>query len=152
MAWNNYNNNNNYNGNRGNYGGQNKGYNNNQRQQRDDVKKSGSTYTTIRKGKREGMIAVTAWRKTKFGLMTAKAFPVSEEVYTSQNGNEYLRYAVEVSNASMGTNTTYWCLMSLKTKKIVINELSLVISPNGSGYTSSGKKVSGFFGANYKRR
>ena len=35
--------------------------------------------------------------------------------------------------------------------KLVIKELGLVISPNGSGRTASGKNVTGFFGKNYRQ-
>lgn len=161
FAYNKFNNMNYQNNNRNNYGnnyGNNRSYNNNGynnyrsngNQQRQDVKKSGATYTKMRKGKFEGFMAVSAWRKTKAGLMTAKGFPVSDVEHMSEKGNGFLRYAVDVT--MNGMTQTYWCLMSTKTQKININELSLVISPNGSGVTSSGKRVTGFFGANYKRR
>lgn len=127
--------------------------NNNRSQQKDDAKRSGATYTKMRKGKFEGELAVNAWRKTRAGLMKASAFPVDGVVHTGKDkGHEFMRYVVNISNSSTGTNETFWCLMRLDTKMIVIKELSLVISPNGSGYTSSGKKVSGYFGANYRRR
>ena len=147
MAWtNNQNRNNNWNGNR------NQNWNGNQRQQQGDTKKSGATYTKMKGGKYAGMYAVNAWRKTKAGLMVAKGFPVSDVEHKSDKGNFFLRYAVEVSMPSAGTSQTYWCLMNTKTQKLVIKELSLVISPNGQGYTATGKRVSGFFGANFKRR
>lgn len=118
-----------------------------------ETKKSGATYTKMRKGKMEGLICVNAWRKTKNGLMTASAFPVDGHVHVGKDkGHEFMRYVVNIANSSLGTNETFWCLMRLDTKMIVIKELSLVISPNGNGVTSSGKRVSGFFGANFKRR
>lgn len=114
------------------------------------VKKSGATYTKIREGKNEGLYAVNAWRKTKMGLMTAKAFPANREVvHTSQEGNEFITYAVEISNTTMGTSQTYWSLMNTKTRKLFIKELGLVISPNGSGVTSGGQRVTGYFGKAY---
>lgn len=137
--------------NRNNYGNQ--GYNQNrsyQAQPKQQVKKSGASFTKMRKGKYEGFYAVNAWRKTSQGLMTAKGFPVSDVEHKSDKGNFFLRYAVEV--VMNGQTQTYWCLMNTKTQKLVIKELSLVISPNGSGVTSSGKRVTGFFGANFKRR
>lgn len=114
------------------------------------IKKSGAHYTQIREGKNEGLYAVNAWRKTKMGLMTAKAFPANREVvYTSKEGNEFITYAVEISNTTLGTSQTYWALMNKKTRKLFIKELGLVISPNGSGITSGGRRVAGYFGKAY---
>jgi len=154
---NNYNNNNNGNNrsydNSNNRNNNNNGNrNNNSRGNGQDTKKSGSTYTTMRKGKNEGLIAVNAWRKTQHGLMSASCFPVDGVVHVGQqNGHEFMRYVVDITNSSAGTKNTYWCLMRLDTKTIVIQELSLVISPNGSGVTGSGKRVTGYFGRNYKK-
>lgn len=111
------------------------------------TKKSGAEYTRIKKGKNEGQMAVNAWRKTRFGIQTASAMPVGGgQVHESQKGNEFIRYAVEVANKTLGTSQTYWCLMNTKTQMIVIKELGLVISPNGRGVTGSGKRVTGYFG------
>lgn len=112
-----------------------------------NVKKSGATYTKIKKGKNEGLYAVNAWRKTRNGLMIAKAFPAGgDEVIESQRGNEFVRYAVEISVPNVGTSQTYWALMNKKTRLIPIKELGLVISPNGNGITGSGVRVTGYFG------
>lgn len=150
--WNNNNNRNNNwnNNNNSNYGGNNRNQNNNNGGA--PVKRSGAVYTKMKNGKFAGYICVNAWRKTSGGLMTAKAFPVDEKVHTSEKGNDFLRYAVEIAVPSAGTSQTYWCLMNTKTQKISIDELSLVISPNGSGFTSGGKRVTGFFGSNFQRR
>ena len=135
--WNNNRNNNNW--------GNHNGYQ--QNNQKPQSKKSGVSYTKIKKGKMEGMIAVNAWRKTKNGLMVASAFPVDGvEHIGTENNNTFIRYAVEVSNSTLGTSQTYWCVMQKESKKIVIKELGLVISPNGSGVTASGKRVTGYFG------
>lgn len=116
---------------------------------RNSVKKSGATYSRIKTGKHEGLMAVNAWRKTRNGLVTASAFPVDGVEHTSKDGNISLRYVVEVVHRDMGTTQTYWCLMSKDSKKIFIKELGLVISPNGNGISSSGKRVTGFFGKAY---
>lgn len=124
-------------------------------------KKSGATYSKIKTGKFEGEIIVNAWRKTKFGLMTAVVTPYSGqgkkglEVVTSTNERtgeikEYQKMICTIQNKSMGTSQTYHVLMNIKTQVIVINELSLCITPNGEGKTASGKKVRGYFGRNYK--
>lgn len=142
MAYNNnnrgYNNNNN--------GG---GYNNNNNAPQ--YKRSGAKYTSIRNGKLAGtgLDAVNAWKLTRNGLLTASAFPVDGVEHQGQR-NDFLRYVVTVANASAGTTQTYWCLMTKSTRKIVIKELGLVISPNGSGKTKGGKVVTGFFGKNHK--
>lgn len=116
-------------------------------------KRSGATYTKMRKGKHEGLICVNAWRKTRYGLQTASCMPVDGvEHIGKEKGHSFMRYVVNLSNTSMGTNETYWCVMRLDTKTIVIKELGLCITPNGNGVTSSGKRVSGYFGSNFKRR
>lgn len=123
----------------------NKGNRNNDNNQ--NVKKSGATYSKITKGKNEGYYAVNAWRKTRNGLMIAKAFPVtSDEVIESKKGNEFIKYAVEISVPNIGTSQTYWALMNTKTRLIPIKELGLIISPNGKGVTGSGVRVNGYFG------
>lgn len=114
--------------------------------QEEHIKKSGATYTKIKTGKNEGLFSVNAWRKTKNGLMVASAFPAGGEEYTSQAGNVSRKYAIEVVNRDMGTTQTYWALMDLKSRKIFIKELGLVISPNGRGFTAGGKRVEGYFG------
>ena len=117
------------------------------------IKRSGATYTKMRKGKHEGLDCVNAWKAGKNGMLTASAFPVDGVIHVGKDkGHEFMRYVVTVTNASMGTNSTYWCLMRLDTKKINISELGLVITPNGSGFTKSGKRVTGFFGKNFKSR
>lgn len=159
MAWNNQNNNNN----RGNY---NQGYQNNQypqqNQQQPVYKRSGAVYSRIRNGNFEGNIIVNAWRATRMGLMKATVTPYSGqngkglEIVNSagKSGNqdkEYQKMICVIQNTSLGTNQTYHVLMNIKTQVIVIQELGLCITPNGSGTTKSGKRVTGYFGRNYKK-
>ena len=142
-----------YNGNNGGYnrGYNNGGYNRNNSGNQQQFKKSGATYTRMKNGKFEGLICVNAWRKTKQGLMRASAFPVDGVIHVGkEKGNEFMRYVVNVVNSSTGQTSTFWCLMRLDTKIINIKELSLCISTNGSGTTASGKRVSGYFGRNFK--
>lgn len=152
--WNN-NRNNNYNNN-SNY--QNGNNNNNST----PAKKSGATYSKINKGNFEGEIIINAWRKTKFGLMTCTVSPYNgkgnkgKELVTSTNRNtgeikEYIKMIAVVKNTSLGTSQLYPVLMNLKTKVIVLQELSLCITPNGRGQTASGKMVTGYFGRNFKK-
>lgn len=130
-------------------------------QQQQTFKKSGAVYSKIRKGKFEGDTIVNAWRATKMGLMKATVTPYSGangkglEIVNSQgkSGNqdkEYQKMICSIQNTSMGTSTTYHVLMNLKTQVIVIQELGLCITPNGSGVTRKGKRVTGYFGKNYK--
>jgi len=120
-------------------------------------KKSGAKYTVITKGKFAGhnLSAVNAWRKTKVGMMEAKCFPIADKegVYehTSQAGRKSVRYVIEISNSTTGTHNRFFSIMSLDTRKIYIDELGLVISPNGSGVTGTGKSVTGFFGKKRKK-
>lgn len=135
MSWRNNNRNNNRGNNNNNNG-------NNQQQ----YKKSGAVYTRMKKGKHEGLMAVNAWRKTRFGIMSASAFPVDGKIHESQRGRQSMRYVVDIVVKETGTKNTYWCMMAMDTQTISIPELGLCISPNGSGTTASGKRVRGYFG------
>jgi hypothetical protein len=131
------------------------------------VKKSGSVYSTItnRKGgnsKFEGNTIVNAWRMTKFGMMTATVAPYAGEnkkglEIVNSNGKsgntpkEYQKMLCTIKNVAMGTQQIYPVLMNLKTKVIVIQELGLCITPNGAGTTKNGKRVTGYFGTNFKK-
>lgn len=128
-------------------------------------KRSGATYSTITNknggsSQFEGNIIVNAWRVTKFGLMTATVAPYAGEKKkgleivnsNGKSGNtpkEYQKMICTITNTAMGTQQIYPVLMNLKTKVIVIQELSLCITPNGNGTTKSGKRVSGYFGRNF---
>lgn len=132
----------NYGNSQQNYGSRQGGY----QQNGNAPKTSGVVYTKIRKGSKEGLYAVNAWRKTKNGLMTATAMPKDGKEHESQDGTVYYTYSVEIVHRGVGTTQLYWALFNKSTRKIFIKELGLVISPNGNGYTRSGKRVSGYFG------
>lgn len=135
-------------------------YNNPQPQQSPIYKRSGAVYSRIRKGNFEGDIIVNAWRSTKNGLMEAVVAPYlgqngkGNEIVNSngKSGNtpkEYQKMLCTISNKSIGTTQTYHVLMNVKTQVISIQELGLCITPNGSGITKRGKRVTGYFGKNY---
>ncbi|KFF15084.1 hypothetical protein [Flavobacterium hydatis] len=135
--------------------------NNHSNGQKPIYKRSGAVYSRIRNGNFEGDTIVNAWRSTKLGLMKATVAPYSgqggkgREIVNSsgKSGNqdkEYQKMICTIQNTSLGTNQTYHVLMNLKTQVIVIQELGLCITPNGSGTTKSGKRVTGYFGKNYK--
>jgi hypothetical protein len=133
---------------------QNSRYNNNgntgNNEQR--YKRSGSIYSKITKGEREGGTIINAWRATKNGIQTAKAYPHEMDVvHTSKKGEEFTQYFVEVACADLGTSQTYLCLMHNKSQIIGIKELGLIISPNGSGVTRKGTRVKGYFGKTSKK-
>lgn len=155
-----YNNNNGYNNNRGYNDG---GYNNNQ--PKPIYKSSGATYSKItyaKSGRPEseqhfyGHFIVNAWRKVRGGLMLAKVTP-----YAGQNGKgleevhsekaDYQKMLCTITNTQTGQSQIYHVLMNIKTHVIVIDALSLCITPNGSGTTRSGKHVKGYFGRNFKK-
>lgn len=141
----------------------NRGYNNQQpqQQQQQTFKKSGATYSRIKNGNFEGDIIVNAWRATKSGLMKATVAPYAgqdgkgREIVNSggKSGNqdkEYQKMICTITNSNAGTTQTYHVLMNIKTQVISIKELGLCITPNGSGVTRKGKRVTGYFGKNYK--
>ncbi|BFM44936.1 hypothetical protein CFS9_35770 [Flavobacterium sp. CFS9] len=143
---------------------QNQRQNNNSQsqQQQQTYKKSGAVYSRIRNGNFEGNTIVNAWRKTRLGLMKATVAPYAGqgnkglEIVNSQgkSGNqekEYQKMICTITNDTVGSNQTYHVLMNVKTQVIVIKELGLCITPNGSGVTKSGKRVTGYFGRNYRK-
>ncbi len=132
-------------------------------QQRPQYKKSGAIYSVIREGAFRGFPIVNAWRSTKMGLVTAKVTPyagkdgkgikIVESVNeASGHVKEYQKMLCTITNASLGTQQTYHVLMNIQTGTIVIQELGLCITKNGSGVTRSGKSVKGYFGKNYKSK
>lgn len=149
MGWNNNNNwngggnwngnrNGNWNGNRGN------GY-----QNKPQAKRSGAKYSIIRNGKFEGGTIVNAWNKSRGkGLITAKVAPYkdSKEYTAKSSGKTYITMIAEVFYHNTGQKMLIPCSMNKNTKVIVLSDLGMVISPNGNGITSSGKKVTGYFG------
>jgi hypothetical protein len=132
-----------------------------QQQQAPIYKRSGAVYSKIRNGNFEGDIIVNAWRSTKLGLMKATVTPYSgqsgkgTEIVNSngKSGNtpkEYQKMICVIQNTSLGTTQNYHVLMNIRSQVIVIQELGLCITPNGSGVTRKGKRVTGYFGKNYK--
>ena len=101
-----------------------------------------------------GGTIVNAWNKSRSkGLITATVAPYnkSEELVESKTGNQYIKMIASVEFRKTGNKQLLPVLMNLKTKVIVIRELAMVITPNGSGHTSSGKKVTGYFGTMIKK-
>lgn len=140
---------------------------NNSNNNQEQFKTSGATFFKLKyknetenSGDLEGMWCCNAWRKTKAGLMTASAMPyVGEgrkglEPVFSYKGEakekEYQKVMVKIT--MNGQISMYPCLMNVKTKTIVIKELSLVISDTDKAKpTRSGKMVTGYFGRNFKK-
>ncbi len=143
-----YNNNRNYNNN--NYNQNN--FRQNQMNTMPQPKRSGAVYSRIKNGKFDGMTIINAWRKTKMGLMTCKVAPYhASEVLVKSDRNEFVKMIAEIKLPT-GQIQIEPCLMNMTNKKVVLQKMGLVISPNGSGVTSSGKRVTGYFGRNYIAR
>jgi hypothetical protein len=127
-------------------------------QQPAQYKSSGAVYSKIKDGEYAGLTVVNAWKTTKFGMLTCSVTPnwkKAEDLVISQGKSgqqhiEYTKMIATVMNKAMGTKTVYPCLMNNKTKVIVLNDLSMCITPNGSGTTKKGKRVTGYFGKNFK--
>lgn len=128
-------------------------------QAKPQYKRSGAVYTKIRNGNFEGETIVNAWKLTRNGMLKAVVTPYSknggDEIVIShgKSGNqekEYRKMICKITNESAGTSQIYPVLMNIKTQVIVIKDLSLCITPNGSGVTRKGKRVTGYFGKNFK--
>lgn len=117
-------------------------------------KKSGVVYSKIKQGQFEGATIVNAWNKSRSkGLITAKVAPyhASEVLVTSEKGHEYMKMMCALTYQKTGQTRLIPCLMNTKSQKIVLSDIGMMISPNGSGTTSSGKRVSGYFGTMFKK-
>lgn len=141
---NNFNNNQNFNQPFFNGGGNNNFNNQNQ----PPAKKSGATYSKIGKGKFQGGTIINAWNKSRSrGLITAKVAPYKgTKHYKNAKGEKKQTMICEVRYHSSGHTQLIPCSMNLSTQVVALPELGMVISPNGRGVTSSGKKVTGYFG------
>jgi hypothetical protein len=141
-----YGNNNNY-GNRGNTNNNNQDNNNQQ-----IFKKSGAVYSKISKGNFVGLTCVNAWKSSKMGMITCSVMPyhASNEIVENSNGtNVYIKMIARIEFPG-GVERVFPVLMNEKTKVIAISELSLCITPNGSGTTRNGKRATGYFGTTNK--
>lgn len=148
MGYNNY-------PNRSNYGNQRQSYGNQRQyngggQPRQQYKKSWAVYGTIKQGKYAGAPFVIGFKKSRQGLIKASVMPYKgTAIVKSKNGHEYIKMIAEVTVDGLNP-TLVPCLYSKTTKKVVLDSMSMVISPNGSGTLRSGRRVTGFFGNNYK--
>lgn len=125
------------------------GYSNNHGNNKPQFKKSGVVYSVIKQGKFADLLIVNAWNKSKSrGLITATVAPyyASGDKVESKTGNHYMKMMATVEYKSSGHTKLFPCLMNIDSKVIVLKELGMVITPNGGGKTSSGKKVKGYFG------
>lgn len=130
--------------NRGNRGGYNRNNGN-----RPAPKRSGAKYSIIRQGKFEGQTIINAWNKSRGkGLITAKVAPYGEsKEYTApSSGKTYITMIAEITYHNSGHTRIIPCSMNKATKSVVLSDIGMVITQNGSGLTSSGKKVTGYFG------
>lgn len=135
-----------YNNSRRGYSG---GYNSNHQNNQQPVKKSGATYSKISKGNFVGSTIVNAWNKSRSrGLITCTVAPYkgSKTYKADTSGEKYQTMMAEIFYHNTGQKILEPCSMNIKTKRIVLKSLGMVITPNGKGRTSSGKLVSGYFG------
>lgn len=111
-------------------------------------KKSGAKYSKIGKGNFVGATIVNAWNKSRKGMITCTVSPYkkSDELVKSESGNEYMKMIAVVRYERTGVEKIIPVLRNLETNVIVLKEIGMVITPNGSGRTSTGKAVKGYFG------
>jgi len=131
--------------NRGNFQSRNNGRN----QNAPAPKRSGAKYSIIRKGDFEGQVIINAWNKSRGkGLITAKVAPYkdSKEYTAPSSGKTYITMIAEVHYHNSGITKLIPCSMNKATRAVVLSDIGMVITQNGSGVTSGGKKVTGYFG------
>ncbi|MEN2434962.1 hypothetical protein AAH994_06080 [Weeksellaceae bacterium A-14] len=109
-------------------------------------KKSGASFSKITKGANEGLYFVSAWKKTRAGMVKATATPLSNKSTESARGNQYIPYLVTCIHMGTLQATKYNGIMNIQTRVLVISDLGMCITPNGSGKTKSGTMAKGYFG------
>ena len=119
-------------------------------------KRSGATYSTVKKEglKSTGTTIVNAWNFSKSrGLITAKVgvYKNSRVFIGKEEGNKYQTMIAEVNYTRSGITKIIPCCMNVSTKVIGLQDIGMCISPKGSGKTSSGKHVKGYFGTYTQR-
>lgn len=128
----------------------NKNYNNNNynNNRNSPSKKSGAKYSKITKGNYAGATIINAWNTSKSkGLITATVFPYkNSKIYKNSQGQEKQTMMASVEFKNSGIQRLIPCSLNLVTKVVTLPEIGMCISPNGSGRTSSGKLVKGYFG------
>lgn len=119
----------------------------------EEFKKSGAVYSKIKKGNFEGSTIINAWNVSKSkGLITCTVAPYHKTaVHTSEKGHEFQTMIAVVKYERSGVEKRMPCTMNLDTKVISLSEIGMCITPNGKGYTKSGKRVTGYFGTFRKR-
>lgn len=105
----------------------------------ENFKKSGAKFSLINKGRWKGADIINAWKKTKYGLMKLQATPYSDEVVSSKNGRNYMKYIAVITHNY--NQQKYTCLYDIDRKRLVIKDLGLIVTNNGSGTTRDRKSV-----------
>jgi len=120
--------------------------NNNNKEQ---YKKSGAVYSKTASGNYIGSTIINAWNKSKSrGLIKATVFVYegTHEYTAPKTGNTFQTMMCKVFWMNSGVERLFPVSMNIKTKVVGIPDLGMCISPEGSGTTSGGKKVKGYFG------
>jgi len=124
-------------------------------QPQQQYKRSGATYSKIRKGDKEGLLHIAAWRLVKDGMITASCFPIKSKEggyeIEGKNGKWYINYVIELKKSTDVNVVTHFGLLETSSSKLYIPKLNWIISKNGNGKTRSGANVSGYFGTLRKR-
>lgn len=116
------------------------GYSNNNRNNyssNQPKKKSGAKLSRYVNESGEEKFLTSAWKKTRYGFIKIKAI-------TTKNSKEsdkgwFGSVAVTFTNLDTGTEQFHWGTMEKKTGKVVIDKLSMVLSPRAKngGYAGT---------------
>lgn len=136
---------NNYNRNRyskGNYQSARPYYGNNQNQQQ-QYKKTGFKVTQVVNNGVTTFIG-SGWKKTRNGLLSIYARPYKKtKVSISHKGHRHHNLFVEITNTTTGQVQKHSGMFNETTKYLIIEKIGWLCTPNGSGVTRSGKRVTG---------
>jgi hypothetical protein len=110
------------------------------------VKKSGAKYSRIKNGNFTDFTCINAWKMSQHGLIKCSVMPYHASGKTVHSErSEYVKMIARIDYPS-GVEKVLPCLMNVETQVVVLKEVGWCITPNGSGTTSNGKNVTGYFG------
>lgn len=111
-------------------------------------KRSGAIYSKIRQGKYEGHTVINAWNYSKTrGLIKCTVSPYrNTREYRNADGDVKITMIAKVFYTRTGNEVIIPCSLNRNTGKVFLQDLGMVITPNGQGRTRSGKLAKGYFG------
>jgi len=106
------------------------------------VKRSGFGVKTVS----DGVKVCYGWKSSPIGVISIYAKPYGKTSLHKGQKGDFLNYMVVITNKTTGTRQISSGLFYFNENRLIIPAFSWIGTTNGSGMTSNGKKVTGYFG------